>query len=235
VATISEAISREVSLGQAFNNAATDQAEAQNKVNDALKERREAYQDLQQATASGDQKNYADALDRVAAAEKNVTDAQAVKPKNYTAIFQEQIAAAKNFAGSMKTLIAGGNMSKAAIQQLLDLGPVAGAQVAKDLIAGTGGFTAASLSADLQGVADAGTAAGMATPGFEAALGATAVNGAGTGNFYITIQSGIGDPTEIAKTVTSVLQTYGATTNGLPITVKTPKAAPKKTGRKVKK
>lgn len=235
VATISDAISREVSLGQAFNNAATDQAEAQNKVNDALKERREAYQDLQQATASGDQKNYADALDRVAAAEKNVTDAQAVKPKNYTAIFQEQIAAAKSFAGYMKTLIAGGNMSKAAIQQLLDLGPVAGAQVAKDLIAGTGGFTAASLSSDLQGVADAGTAAGMATPGFSAALGATAVDGAGTGNFYITIQSGIGDPTEIAKTVTSVLQTYGATTNGLPITVKTPKAAPKKTGRKVKK
>lgn len=235
VDSISEAISREVNLGRAFNDAATDQTDAQSKVNDALQERRQAYQDLQQANASGDQKTYADALDRVAAAEKNVTDAQAIKPKNYTAIFQEQIAAAKNFAGYMKTLIAGGNMSTAAIQQLLELGPVAGATVAKDLIAGTGGFTAASLSADLQGVADAGTAAGMATPGFSAALGATAANGAGTGNFYITIESGIGDPTEIAKTVTAVLQTYGATTNGLPITVKTPKAAPKKTGRKVKK
>lgn len=235
VATISEAISREVNLGRAFSDAATDQTEAQNKVNDALQERRQAYQDLQQANASGDQKTYADALDRVAAAENKVTEAQAIKPKNYTAIFQEQIAAAKSFAGYMKTLIAGGNMSKAAIQQLLELGPVAGATVAKDLIAGTGGFTAASLSADLQGVADAGTAAGMATPGFSAALGATPANGAGTGNFYITIESGIGDPTEIAKTVTAVLQTYGATTNGLPITVKTPKAAPKKTGRKVKK
>lgn len=235
VATISEAISREVNLGRAFSDAATDQTEAQSKVNDALQERRQAYQDLQQANASGDQKTYADALDRVAAAENKVTEAQAIKPKNYTAIFQEQIAAAKSFAGYMKTLIAGGNMSTAAIRQLLELGPVAGATVAKDLIAGTGGFTAASLSADLQGVADAGTAAGMATPGFSAALGSTAANAAGTGNFYITIESGIGDPTEIAKTVTAVLQTYGATTNGLPITVKTPKAAPKKTGRKVKK
>lgn len=232
IKSIGAAITREVSLSQAFTSAASDQADAQSKVNDALHERRQAYQDLQQANASGDQESYADALDRVAAAEKNVADAQAIRPKNYTAIFQEQIAAAKNFAGYMKTLIAGGNMSKAAIQQLLELGPVAGAAVAKDLIDGTGGFTAASLSADLQGVADAGTAAGMAIPGASSLLGATAVNGAGTGNFYITIESGIGDPTEIAKTVTALLQTYGATTNGLPIIVKTPKAAPKK---KVKK
>jgi hypothetical protein len=74
----------------------------------------------------------------------------------------------------------------------------------------------------------------MATPGFTAAMNATAVNGAGSGNFYITIESGIGDPTEIAKTVTSVLQTYGATTNGIPVKVKTPKAAPVKTGRRRK-
>jgi len=234
VQSISVAIGREVSLGSAFSTAANEQTDAQSRVNDALQERRQAYQDLQQANASGDQKAYADALDRVAGAEKAVTDAQAVKPKNYTAIFQEQIAAAKTFAGHMKTLIAGGNMSKAAIAQLLELGPVAGAQVAKDLIAGTGGFTAASLSADLASVAEAGTAAGMATPGFAATMGATAVNGAGTGNFYITIESGIGDPTEIAKTVTSVLQTYGATTNGIPVKVKTPKAAPVKTGRRKK-
>jgi hypothetical protein len=228
VDSISVAITREVSLGSAFSTAANEQADAQSKVNDALQERRQAYQDLQQANASGDQNAYAEALDRVATAEQNVTDAQAIKPKNYTAIFQEQIAAAKAFAGHMKTLIAGGNMSKAAIAQLLELGPVAGAQVAKDLIAGTGGFTASSLSADLASVAEAGSAAGMATPGFAATMGATAVNGAGTGNFYITIEAGIGDPTTIGKEVSAVLNTYGAKTGGVPMVVKQPKAAPKK-------
>ncbi len=235
VASIAQSISANISLSGAFSDAANSEEEASGKVKTALDDRKKAYEALQTAKATGDYKSYADALDDVAAAEDAVTKAKDIKPKNYTAIFQEQIAAAKTFAGNLKTLIAGGNMSKAAIQQLLDLGPVAGSAVAKHLIAGTGGFTAASLSADLASVGEAGTAAGMAMPGYEAALAATAVNGAGTGNFYITIESGIGDPTAIAQTVTSVLQTYGAKTGGIPVITKTPKAAPAKKPKQKKR
>jgi hypothetical protein len=103
------------------------------------------------------------------------------------------------------------------------------------MISGTSGLTAAGLSADLADVSAAGTAAGMATPGFAATLGGTAVDGAGTGNFYITIEAGLGDPTAIAQSVTSVLQTYGEKIGGVPIKVKTPKAAPAKKPKQKKK
>jgi hypothetical protein len=224
---ISDAIVGTLSLATAFSEAADSEKSANEGVKTAVQERRDAYATLQQAQASGDAKAYADALDGVAKAEQNVRDAEAVKPKDYTAIFRQQVAAAKQFAGLLQQLIAGGNMSPEAIKQLLSLGPVAGAQVAKDLLAGTNGFTAASLSADLSGVAAAGTAAGMATPGFSEALGATA--GRNGGDFYITIQAGVSSPTDIAKTVTGVLNTYGATTGGVKVKVKRPKAS---TGRR---
>ena len=231
VASISQSISANLSLSNAFSDASSAESEASETVKNALEDRKKAYEALQTAKATGDYKNYAKALDDVATAEDAVTKAKDIKPKNYTAIFQEQIAAAKTFAGNLQTRIAGGNMSKAAIQQLLDLGPVAGNAVAKDLIAGVGGFTASSLSADLATVGAAGTAAGMAMPGYDAALAAGA-GGAGTGNYYITIQAGISSPTDIAKTVTTVLQDYGAKTGGVPVVTKTPKAAPKKKVRK---
>jgi len=227
VAEISTAINSQVNLGTAFSQANDQQADATERVNEALKERRDAYAVLQQAQATGDAKSYASALENVSQAEKNVTEAQAVKPKNYTAIFAEQIAAAKSFASYIGQLAKAG-LSKAGLGQILDLGPVAGAQVAKDLLSGASGITVASLNQDLTDIASTGTAAGMSIPGFSEALDSTLTR-SGPGQYNITIQAGVSSPTDIAKTVTGVLNTYGATTGGVKVKVKRPKAT---TGRR---
>jgi hypothetical protein len=218
VAAISDAITKEVSLSQAFSNAATAQTDAQDAVNNALRERSDAYEALNQAKATRDQNAYDEALRRVAAAEAAVTKAQDVKPKDYTAIFAEQIAAAKAFAGYVKQLVQNG-LGKAGLAQILDLGPVAGAQVAKDLLGGTGGLTIAGLNADLAAVAAEGTAAGMAIPGVSEVLGAQARRGSG-GTYYIQVTAGIGDKNEIGRQVVEVLQQYEKRVGALPIKVK---------------
>ena len=222
---IASAISSTVSLATALSQAENQQADAAKNLSDALEERKQAYEALNQAQQTDDVKALGAALKRVEDAEKGVTDAQAVKPKSYSEIFREQIAAAKEFAGNIKSLVTAG-LGKAGLAQILNLGPVAGNAVAKDLLAGVGGMTVASLNADLADVAAAGTAAGMAIPGFTQALGTT-VGGTATAPTII-IQAGIGDPVEIGKEVASVLNTYGAKTGGVPITVKRPKATPRR-------
>jgi len=219
---IRDSVTASVSLSSAFSDA-TDQEKTRTEgVTDALKERRDAYTQLQQATVSKDAGAYADALDRVAAAEKNVKNAQDVKTKSFSDIFREQIAAAKQFGGNLQALIKAG-LGKAGLAQLLNLGPVAGNAVAKDLLAGTGGLTVGGLNADLASVAAAGTAVGMSIPGVSSALGATVGN-----TYQITIEAGLGDPVAIGKQVAEVLNTYGAKTGGVPMVVKQPKAATKK-------
>jgi hypothetical protein len=220
VAGIASAISANVSLSGSFSQASSESADAESAMKTALEDRKTAYDDLAQARNTRDAIAYDKALQDVAAAEAAVTKAKETKPKDYITIFREQIQAAKDFGGYLKTLISGGQMSPAAIQQLLDLGPVAGAVVAKDLISGTSGLTAATLSSGLADVSAAGTAAGMATPGFQATLDATAKNAKGPGNFYITVQTGVGDKTEIGKQVVEVLQQYEKRFGGVPIKVK---------------
>ena len=217
IATIADAINREVSLSRAFSDSASSQADAQDAVNAALRERSDAYEALNQAKATRDQEAYDEALRRVAAAEAAVTKAQDVKPKDYTAIFAEQIAAAKAFAGYVKQLVQNG-LGKAGLAQILDLGPVAGAQVAKDLLGGTGGLTIAGLNADLAAVAAEGTAAGMAIPGVSEALGGQVRRGSST--YYIQVTAGIGDKNEIGRQVVEVLQQYEKRVGALPIKVK---------------
>lgn len=230
IGEIRDQINAEVSLSTAFSQAQEQQTTAANDVAEALQNRREAYAALQQAQATGDARAYAEALQEVAKAEQAVTAAQEVKPKDYTAIFAEQISAAKAFGGYVKQLMTAG-LSKAGLAQILNLGPVAGAQVAKDLLAGTGGLTIAGLEGDLAAIAASGEAAGMAIPGFSQALGTTVGGTAAAPT--IVVQAGIGDPVEIGKAVANVLKDYGATVGGVPVTVKTPKAAPrKKTSKK---
>lgn len=217
VASISEAIGREVSLSRAVSDAARSQQDAQDGIQEALKNRARAYEDLDQAKANRDASAYAKALQDIKAAEDAVTAAQQVKPKSYTEVFKEQIAAAKEFAGYAKQLIAAG-IGKAGLAQILDLGPVAGVQVAKDLLAGTAGLTVSDVRTSLQEVADVGTAAGMATPGAKAALEATAGK---TGTTYnVTVNAGVGDKNEIAKQVVELLQSYEKRFGSVPIKVK---------------
>jgi hypothetical protein len=225
---IRDSVTASVSLSSAFSDATDLERNRSEGVSDALKERREAYSDLQQAQATLNTAAYATALDRVAAAENKVKAAQDVKTKSYGDIFREQIAAAKEFGGNLQNLIKAG-LGKAGLAQLLNLGPVAGNAVAKDLLAGTGGLTVTGLNEGLASVAAAGTAVGMSIPGVSEALGATVGN-----TYQITIQAGVGDPVAIGKEVAAVLNTYGAKTGGVPLVVKQPKAAPKKKTTKVR-
>ena len=216
VASITNAIAGSVNLGNAFSAASQEQTDATQALTSALEDRRVAYEELNQARVTNDVNAYNEALKRVAGAEKAVTDAQAVKPRTYGEIFREQVAAAKEFAGNLKKLIAAG-LGKAGLAQILDLGPVAGNAVAKDLLAGTGGLTVAGLNADLASVmAEAGTV-GLAIPGVQAALTATAGKAGNT--YQITVQAGVGDKVEIGKQVVEVLKAYEKRLGGIPIKV----------------
>lgn len=231
IGSIRDQINSEVNLSTAFSQAQDQQTTATENLNTALTERREAYAALHQAQVTGDAKAYGEALTEVARAEQAVTAAQEVKPKDYTAIFAAQIAAAKSFAASVKQLVAAG-LGKAGLAQILDLGPVAGAQVAKDLLAGTGGMTISSLNADLADIVTTGEAAGMAIPGFSDALAATVGGTAAAPT--IVVQAGVGDPVAIGAAVAATLKDYGATIGGVPIVTKQPKVTPRKktTGKK---
>jgi len=132
-------------------------------------------------------------------------------------VFQAQITAAKEFATNLKALI-GAGLGGAGLQQILSLGPVAGNAVAKDLLAGVGGYTVGSLNADLASIAAAGTSVGMSIPGVAGALGAKV---GGTENkYYIEVKAGVGDKVEVAKQVVEVLQAYEKRLGGIPIKVK---------------
>ena len=198
-------------------------ADAMSKSNDtedayktALQERAQAYKDLDQAKVSRDATQYAEALAKVADAEKNVTDSKASQ-KSYTQVFQDQIAAAKSFAGNLKTLIGDPyKLGQAGLSQLLNLGPIAGNAVAADLLAGVGGFTTGSLNADLAGISaiagQTGQAAGTAFMGGSVNTAASAVaNLAGTtiggtaSAPTIIIQTGIGDPDAISRSVVKAI------------------------------
>lgn len=215
VASIRDRINSEVSLSNAVAQADASEQSRTDAITAALEQRKQAYEALNQARATNDVEAYNKALQDVATSEAAVASAQAVRAKDYTQIFAEQIAAAKSFAADIKTLAP--RLSPAALQQILDLGPVAGSKVTKDLIAGTGALTVESLNRDLADIAAAGTAAGMATPGTEALLGATVGGKAAAPT--ININAGVGDPAEIAKQVVAVLKTYNARFGKIPIKV----------------
>ena len=107
-------------------------------------------------------------------------------------------------------------LQQAGLAQLMNLGPVAGSQVAADLIAGSGGMTVGSLNADLNSL---GVSAGM--------LGDTAIaddmgllnqaKATRAGNtISITVTSA--DP----NAVVAALQKYVRTSGPIPITIRKP-------------
>lgn len=148
----------------AYNDALKNRADAYAKLNALQAERQRRGFDLNDAITY-DAQEYADALKEVASAEAGVSEAQA-KRTDYTKAFRNQLEAAKGFANDLKALASGNPpLGSAGIQQLLNLGPIAGAQVAKDLLSGLGGLTVSGLNADLAGLANAGMALGEVTAG----------------------------------------------------------------------
>lgn len=175
--------------------------------NDALAERLAAYEELNKLQKSGlyTYEQMAEASDRVAKAEAAVNKAQSGRT-NYAQQFRDQIAAAKKFAGQLQVLI-GQGLSREGLAQLMNLGPVAGSAVAADLIAGTSGMTAASLSADLAGLGAAGDLLGGTAIAGDMAL----LNQAGVGqrgnNVYITVTSA--DPNAVVDALKRYMRVNG--------------------------
>lgn len=191
-----------------LSNAVKTADDREKDYNEALAERAAAYAELNKLQASGlaTTEQLADAAERVAKAEGAVTAAQSQRT-NYAAQFREQIAAAKKFAGHLQTLI-GQGLSRAGLAQLMNLGPVAGAQVAEELISGAGGMTAASLNADLAGLDVASAALGETAIAGDMGL----LNQAGVGrtgnNVYITVQGG--DPQQVVDALRRYMQKNGS-------------------------
>lgn len=227
------------SFGVSLSGAYSDAKDSENAYTDALSARKDAYDALDVAKQGSDLGAYLKAVQDVATAEQAVTDAQA-KRVTPVAAFADQIAAAKTFGANLKTLVGQGNLSKAALQQLLDLGPVAGAEVTKALLEGTAGFTAGGLSQDLADLAGvqgglaaqitsslAPTGAITSAQGMVDALSSASIGAPGVGQgFTINIVSGVGDPVEIGRQVKNVLTQYD--TRAGKLTVQGPKKKAKR-------
>lgn len=220
-----------VSLSDAVRSAGDSESD----YNDALKERADAYAELNRLQAERqrrgfdinddvtyDANEYANALKRVQEAEQGVTDAQA-KRTTYAAAFAKQITDARDFANNLKALSAAG-LGTAGIQQLLAIGPAAGNAVAKELLAGTGAMTIGSLNADLASIAAAGFGFGqqVASPIFDPSISAAMTDmnllgqaGVRTVNNQVTINVSGANP----DAVVDALRRYMNQNGSVPIRV----------------
>jgi len=197
-----------------LSNAVSGATDSEKTYQDALKERMDAYAALNKLQQSGvyTTEQMADATERVAKAEAGLNTAQAQR-KTYSQAFAEQIAAAKKFGGQLQQLIAVG-LGKSGLAQLMNLGPVAGSQVAADLLAGTGGMTVASLNADLSSIDTAGAALGESAIAGDMGL-LNQANAARVGN-NVTINVSGADP----QAVVDALVKYSRQNGSLPAQIK---------------
>jgi hypothetical protein len=231
-ASIRDQVTGFVSLSDAVSTAQS----SEDKYNEALKDRADAYARLNALEAERqrrgfgandqvtyDAQEYAQALLDVASAEGAVSAAQSARV-NYSAKFAADIAAASQFAGKLKTLSERG-LGQAGIQQLLNLGPVAGNQVANDLINGTGPMTLEGLRGSLAGLASVGqglgdvTATGVfgtAIAGAQADVDALGNARVATVNNNVTIQVSGTDP----QAVVDALKKWMKVNGSIPIRVK---------------
>ena len=199
-----------------LSNAVANATNSENTYQDALKERMDAYAELNRLQARGlyTTEEMASATERVANAETALGKAQASRT-NYSQQFAEQIASAKKFSSQLQQLI-GVGLQKAGLAQLLNLGPIAGSQVAADLLAGTGGLTVSSLNADLAAIDTAGIALGQtAIAGDMSLLNQASATRTGN-NISITVTSA--DP----NAVVAALQKYVRTSGPVPIKIRNP-------------
>jgi hypothetical protein len=201
---LADAVRGWVSLSSAVSGA----TDSESKYQDALKERMDAYAALNKLQQKGvyTTEEMADATDRVARAEAGLNTAQSQR-KTYSQAFAEQIAAAKKFGGQLQQLIAVG-LGRSGLAQLMNLGPVAGSQVAADLLAGTGGMTVASLNADLGAIDTAGAALGESAIAGDMGL-LNQASARRTGN-NVTINVNGGDPQAVVNALRRYMQLNGS-------------------------
>ena len=207
---LADAVRGWISLSSAVSGA----TDSESKYQDALKERVDAYAELNKLQKDGvyTQEQMADATERVAKAEAGVNTAQSQR-KTYSQAFAEQIAAAKKFGGQLQELISAG-LGRSGLAQLMNLGPVAGSQVAADLLAGTGGMSVASLNADLGSIDVAGAALGESAIAGDMGL-LNQANARRSGN-NVTINVSGADP----QAVVDALVKYSRQNGSLPAQIK---------------
>lgn len=230
--SVADQITGFVSLADAVQTA----QQSDTAYNDALVERKNAYEeltaiqeerkrrgfDIGDPNITYDANDYADALDRVAKAEKGVSDAQAARV-DYTSAFRTQINAAKEFAGNLQALAAGDPpLGSMGIAQLLNLGPVAGNQVAKDLLSGVAGLTVADINSTLASLSTASNLAGLQAANniyapdiSQAGRNIQATGNTPAPNIYVTVQQT--DP----RAVVDALRDWNWTNGGIPISIGT--------------
>ena len=194
-----ESITGMVSLSDAVRT----QDEAESNLSDALKERRDAYTALAKLDPTADANAYADALNRVAEAEANVGSATSARANaDYSKVFAKQIADAQQFANNLSYLVNSAGLQQAGLAQLINLGPVAGLAVTKDLINGTSGLTVGGLNQSMSDLSQAGLGLGLASAG--SFLGTSGnVNGAQQiSNYNINVSGGlISTPSQIGREI----------------------------------
>jgi hypothetical protein len=204
--TIASAIGGSVSLASAFQT----QAEADQAVTDAFKDRSDAYTALQKLNPTEDAQAYADALNRVADAEKAVTGAQTKRAKsNYGQVFADQIQAAKEFGERIRVLVQDRGLQQAGLQQLLNLGPEAGNVVAHELIMGTGSMSVADINTGLAGLSAKAGQVGLASASafFGGSLAGAQGNAAAVNQYSITVNAGlVSNPAQVGRDIIEAIK-----------------------------
>jgi hypothetical protein len=193
-----------VSLSDAVRTA----SEAESDYATALADRKKAYDRLSIAQATGDAEAYADALNDVAVAEANVTDA-ASKKKSYGTIFAEQLSSAKKFAANLELLTSVG-LTREGLAQLINLGPIAGAQVTSEMIAGgTGGLTFETFQQSLAELSTSGAALGMTTANafFGGNVAGANANQGTVNNITISVNAGlVSNPGQVGRDIIEAIK-----------------------------
>jgi hypothetical protein len=194
-----------VSLASAFQT----QKESETELADSLKARADAYASLNKLNPVEDADAYADALERVAQAEADVTSAQGKRASSsYLDVFKKQISDAQAFASNLTHLVNAG-LSQAGLSQLMSLGPIAGKEVTDHLIAVPEAAAVTELNQQLAGLAGSAGAFGMA--GANAFFGGnlTAANtAAGQVNQYsITVNAGlVSNPAQVGRDIIEAIK-----------------------------
>jgi hypothetical protein len=194
-----------VSLSDAFKT----QTDAESDVTDALMARKDAYAQLAKLSPTEDAEQYAEALQKVADAERNVSSAQLTRAKsNYGQVFADQIAKAKEFATNLYTLTSRG-LSQDGLAQLINLGPIAGAQITGEMVAGTGSLSLGALNAGLADIAAAGQSLGDVAAG--SFFGGNVMAGQQTLNkanqYQITVNAGlVSNPATVGRSIIEAIK-----------------------------
>jgi hypothetical protein len=192
-----------------LSDAVKTQDDAESDLRDSLKERMDAYAELKKIDPVEDANAYADALEKVAAAEAKVGTATATRASaNYSQAFSKQIADAKAFADNLKYLI-GYGLSADGLAQLINLGPIAGRAVTQDLIGGANGMTLAGFNESLAGLRTAGESFGTtgANAFFGATLGGAQAAQEQVNQYQITVNAAlVSNPAQVGRDIIEAIK-----------------------------